>query len=369
MNKVMISWLVDGHDPQSVTILRLPAGCRAVVTVDDTTLGPAIGGVRMNSDVSAAEVIRLARAMTLKNAAAGLPHGGGKSGIHTPAEFARADTEQVVRAFAYAIRDMNDYVPGPDMGTDETAMAWIHDENGRAVGLPQALGGIPLDEVGATGYGLAICAQALEDTGRLHLAGSHVAIQGFGAVGRHAARFLAERGAVIVAVSDRSGAVFDPQGLDVAALAAVKQSGRTLAQAPEVKMLTTDELLTLDCDVLIPAAQPDVINVGNAERVHARIVLSGANIAVTEAAETVLHQRGVLAVPGIIANAGGVICAATEYRGGDQAQAFAAIAQRIHANTTELIDRMSTGGRLPTEAAQEMALERIRAAAGYRRRF
>jgi len=212
MNKVMISWLVDGHDPQSVTILRLPAGCRAVVTVDDTTLGPAIGGVRMNSDVSAAEVIRLARAMTLKNAAAGLPHGGGKSGIHTPAEFARADTEQVVRAFAYAIRDMNDYVPGPDMGTDETAMAWIHDENGRAVGLPQALGGIPLDEVGATGYGLAICAQALEDTGRLHLAGSHVAIQGFGAVGRHAARFLAERGAVIVAVSDRSSAVFDPQG-------------------------------------------------------------------------------------------------------------------------------------------------------------
>lgn len=369
MNDILIGWPFDGLDPHSVHLFRLPLGCRGFVVVDDITLGPAIGGVRMNADVTVGEVARLARAMTLKNAAAGLPHGGGKAGIQTPAGFSTDDTERVIRAFGYALRDLRDYIPGPDMGTNETAMAWIHDETGRAVGLPRVMGGIPLDEIGATGYGLAICANALDLAGRLDLDGARIAIQGFGAVGRHAARFLADGGAKIVAVSDRGGAAYAEDGLDVTALADAKRDGWSVTDAAGGKPLTADELLALDCDVLIPAAQPDVITEANADRIGARVVLPGANIAVTEAAEAILHRRGVLVMPDFIANAGGVICAAVEYRGGDQAQAFAAIAQKVHANTTEVIDRMAVGDRTATDAAREMALGRIDAAAAYRRRF
>lgn len=361
-----VSWPEDEYGPRSVTVLRLPAGCTGYVVVDDVALGPAIGGLRMSPSVTPSEVARLARAMTLKNAAALLPHGGAKAGIRTPGPLDATTRERVVRAFAVGIRGLTDYVPGPDMGTDETVMAWIRDEIGRAVGLPAALGGIPLDEIGATGYGLAACADALARAGRLRLRGARVAIQGFGSVGRHAARFLAERGARIVAVSDTSAAVHDPGGLDVAALAAFK-GGHHLADYPDAKVIDRDELLTLDCDVLVPAAQPDVITDANADRVRAAVLLPGANIAVTAAAEASLHARGVLCLPDFVVNAGGVICAAVEYRGGDRTAAFAAIDERIRANTDELL---RAAGREPLRAAAEsMARARVDRAAAWRRRF
>jgi glutamate dehydrogenase (NAD(P)+) len=361
-------WAADEYGPQLVAVLRLPANCMGIVVVDDVSLGDAIGGVRMAPSVTPAEVARLARAMTLKNAAAGLPHGGGKAGIRTPEGFDRADRERVIRAFARAIRGIIEYIPGPDMGTDETAMAWVHDEIGRAVGLPALIGGIPLDEIGATGHGVAVCAQALESAGRLRLSGARVAVQGFGAVGRHAARLLEERGASIVAVSDTSAAVYEPDGLDVAALLAFKATNR-LAEYPGAKVLDRDELLALDCDVLVPAAQPDVIHEGNAASVRARVLLPGANIAVTEAAEAWLGAHGVLCVPDFIANAGGVICAAVEWRGGRRAEAFAAIDEAITANVAELLQRMSATGAAPRAAANAMARARVRRAADFRRRF
>ena len=127
---------------------------KAVVAIDNVACGPSIGGIRMAPDVSATEAFRLARAMTLKNAAAGLPHGGGKSVIFGDPKIAPEDKERLIRAFARGIRDLVEYIPGPDMGTDERCMAWIKDEIGRAVGLPREIGGIPLDEIGATGFGL-----------------------------------------------------------------------------------------------------------------------------------------------------------------------------------------------------------------------
>lgn len=361
------SWPADEYGPASVTVLRLPAGCTGFVVVDDVSLGPAIGGLRMNPSVTAAEVARLARAMTLKNAAALLPHGGAKAGIRTSGDLDAASRESVLRAFARGIRDLRDYVPGPDMGTDETAMAWIDDEIGRAVGLPALLGGIPLDQIGATGYGLAVCAQALDAAGRLSLAGARVAIQGFGAVGRNAARFLAERGAVVVAVSDITAAVYDPGGLDVAGLLAFKDR-HGLAEWPSAKVLDRDDLLSLDCDVLVPAAQPDVITEANASQVQAAVILPGANIAVTPGAEAQLHARGVLVVPDFVANAGGVICAAVEYRGGSRAEAFAAIEERIRANTTELLQATAESGEALRPAAERMARARVERARSYRRR-
>jgi glutamate dehydrogenase/leucine dehydrogenase len=194
-------------------------------------------------------------------------------------------------------------------------------------------------------------------------------VQGFGAVGRHAALQLMRRGARVVAVSDISGAVQDPDGLDIEALSAFKHD-RPLGEFPGAKPMERDALIGADCDILVPAAQADVIHEGNADWVRARVVLQGANLPVTAGAEAIFAQRGVLSIPDVVANAGGVICAAVELRGGTTDQAFAAIAEKIRASTGELLGRMR--GRIPTlprQAALAMARERLTAAEAYRRRF
>lgn len=360
-------WQADELGPRSVTFLELPGGLRGVVAVDNITLGPAIGGLRMTPDVTPAEVLRLARAMTLKNAAVGLPHGGAKSGIAVPYELGPRRKEAVVRAFAARIAHLTEYWPGPDMGTDETAMAWIYDEIGRCVGRPAAIGGIPLDTLGATAFGLVVCAEVLHDAGMLRIPGCRVAVQGFGAVGRNVALMLHERGAQVVAVSDRGGAVIEPEGLDVPKLAEFVRE-RELRDFPGAAALPRDELITLDCDVLVPAAQPDVIDEAIAGRVRASVVLEGANIPATAGAERRLYDRKVLVVPDIIANAGGVICAAGEAHGLGPAQAFADITDRIHASVGDWLERVGSGQR-PREAALGLADERLRVAATYRRTF
>jgi glutamate dehydrogenase/leucine dehydrogenase len=369
MTELVHSWPVDDLGPETVCFFRLPIGAEGIVVVDNLTLGSAIGGVRLAPSVTATEVARLARAMTIKNAVAGLPHGGGKAGIRASGALSIVDKERVVRAFAQAIRDLCGYIPGPDMGTNETAMAWIHDEIGRAVGLPSVIGGIPLDEIGATGYGVAECASALELAGRLSLVGARVAVQGFGAVGRHAAMQLQTRGARVVGVSDSSGAVHDPEGLNVRELVDFTQS-RPIVEYDGAKPIPRDDLLTVDCDVLVPAAVPDAVHEGNADLVQATVILQGANLPVTAAAEAMLAKRGVLSVPDVIANAGGVICAALEYRGGLRTQAFAEISERIRANTSELLDRLSKqNDLLPSEAAVMMARTRLDSASVFRRSF
>jgi glutamate dehydrogenase/leucine dehydrogenase len=215
----------DAPGPAKLVYIWRPAlGLKAVVAIDNTACGPAIGGVRMAPDVSAEEAFRLARAMTFKNAAAGLPHGGAR------------DKERLIRGFAAAIAELVVYIPGPDVGTDEVAMGWIRDETGRAVGLPRELGGIPLDEPGATGFGAA-------------------------------------------------------------ALAA----------------------------------------------------------------------RGVLVLPDFIANAGGVICAPVEYQRGSETAAFAALDEKIRANTTAMPGRVQSEQMLPRDAAVALARRCIDRAMATRR--
>ncbi|GAA3560583.1 Glu/Leu/Phe/Val dehydrogenase [Nonomuraea rosea] len=367
--EITAAWQADELGPAKVVFLRPMPHMAAVVVVDNLALGPAMGGVRWSPSVSVSEVARLARAMTLKNAAAGLPYGGGKSGIYLPPCPDGESRYPAMRAFARAIEQLTDYIPGPDMGTDEGCMAVVHDEIGRAVGLPSVLGGIPLDELGATGYGLACCAEALAADKIIELDGARVVVQGFGAVGTHAARYLAERGARIIAVSDIAGAVHQDAGLDVEALLAAKRAGKPVAAFPGGTARDRDEILWQKCDLLVPAAGPDVFTAGNAARVRAKVILQGANIPATAEAEHIFHRRGVLCVPDILANAGGVICAAVEQQGGNRAQAFAAIEEKIRANTAELVDRLDAGDVPPREAATAMAMSRLRAAGGYRRRF
>ena len=350
-----------------VHIWRPGVALKAVVAIDNVACGPAIGGVRMAPDVSTEEAFRLARAMTLKNAAAGLPHGGGKSVIFGDPKMPAADKERLIRAFASAIADLADYIPGPDMGTDEVAMGWIRDETGRAVGLPRELGGIPLDEIGATGFGLVCAIEVAAERLGLPLAGARVVTQGFGSVGTHAARFLAEKGAVLVGASDTQGTLADENGLDVAALIALKAEGRSLRDHPGGKQLDGDAIIDIPCDIWIPAARPDVIDAGNVARLHTQLVAQGANIPCTPEAEAALAERGVLVLPDFIANAGGVICAAIEYQGGSESDAFAAIAEKIRGNTRAMLDRVAGGGLLPRAAAIGLAKSRIERAMQTRR--
>ncbi len=357
----------DDFGPAKVVHLsESRTGLRAVVVVDNVAAGPAIGGVRMASNMTTDVCVRLARAMSLKNAMAGLRHGGGKSGIIAAATIAPADKERLVRAFAAGIRDLADYIPGPDMGTDEAAMAWVHDEIGRAVGLPAELGGLPLDELGATGFGVAVAADMAADRAGVDLDGARVVIQGYGNVGRHAARFLAERGCIVVAAADSRGAVADAAGLAIDALDELKHGGHSVADHPSGG-LPRDAVIDVECDIWIPAAGPDVITADNVDRLRTHMVVQGANIAVTPAAETRLHEKAVVSVPDFIANAGGVICAAAELTHGSQRLAFEEIEERVRSNTDVVLEESASSGEPPRDVAMAMAHDRVRQAMAMRR--
>ncbi len=357
----------DDLGPEKVLELYDPAtGLQAILVVDNVAAGPAIGGVRMATDVTAAECFRLARAMTLKNAMAGLAHGGGKSVIAADPGMPAADRSRLIKSFARAIADVRDYIPGPDMGTDEQAMAEVKYQIGRAVGLPREVGGIPLDEIGATGYGLAVALEAAEPFCDLPGSNMRVVVQGFGSVGQHVIRFLAERGARLVGVSDSHGARVCPEGFDLESLLAAKTGGTSVAGFDQGEAIDPEALIGVDCDVWIPAARPDVIREDNAGRVRAKVVAQGANIPATPAAEEILAGNGVLVLPDFVANAGGVICGAVEFHGGSQSQALESIAEKIRANVTEVLRRAVEDGALPRAAAMQIARDRVRKAMSFR---
>ncbi len=358
----------DALGPAKVVHVYEPRiGLRGTLVVDNVAIGPSIGGLRMAPDVSTEECFRLARAMTFKNAAAGLPHGGGKSVLYGDPKCPPEQKERLVRAMACSLGDVRDYIFGPDMGTDEACMAWVKDEIGRSVGLPRELGGIPLDELGATGFGLAHCAEIAVRECDFELDGARVVVQGFGSVGIHAARFLRERGCVLVGASDVRGAIADPAGLDVDALVERKREGRSVADHPDGKALDREALIDLECEIWVPAARPDVIREDNVKRLRTKLIVSGANIPATDAAERFLHEQGVLCVPDFIANAGGVICAAMEYAGATRSAAFEAIAEKIRSNTQQVLEDAKRRGVLPRQAATDLAARRVETAMGLRR--
>lgn len=362
----MFDRFADEYGPEKIVHIYEPrCGLKGIVVIDNISAGPAIGGIRMAPDVSVAEVFRLARAMTWKNALAGIPHGGGKSGIL--ADPAIPNKETLIRQFARAMERLEGYIPGPDMGTDETAMAWVRDEIGRSVGLSKVLGGIPLDQIGATGYGLAVCAEVAQEFADIDLQGARVVVQGFGNVGTHTARYLKDRGATLVGASDLDGTVVDRDGIDVDELARCKQDTGRVTDYPRGEKLPMESWIDIPCDIFVPAARPDVIDETNALQLDCKVVLQGANIPVTSRAERILHDRGILSIPDFVANAGGVICASVEYRGGTQKAAFETIEEKIRENTREVLQKAREHSQIPAEAALALAKQRVAEAMAYRR--
>ena len=358
----------DDLGPAKVIHVYEPSvGLKGVLVVDNVARGPSIGGLRIGTEVCAEECFRLARAMTLKNAAADLPHGGGKSVIYGDPKMPKKEKERMIRAFASSVREIHEYIFGPDMGTDEECMAWIKDEIGRSVGLPRDFGGIPLDEIGATAWGLSHATEVALRYCDFALDGARLVVQGFGAVGKHTACFLAKKGALLVGAADSRGTISNPHGLDVDALVELKKAGKSVTDYPDGTKLDRDAVIELECDIWIPAAQADVIDESNVSRLNTKLVLEGANIPITYGAEKYLHEQGVIVVPDIIANAGGVICAAMEYQGAFLSAAFQAIEEKVRRNTKLVLGEVMARGILPREAAVELAVQRLKRCMGYRR--
>jgi glutamate dehydrogenase (NAD(P)+) len=372
---------IDEWGPEKIVCVSdSRTGMRGVLVIDNTARGMGKGGTRMSPSVTVTEIARLARVMTWKWAAVDLFFGGAKAGILGDPN--GPDKERVLRAFARKLADQipASYVAGLDMGMTERDAAVIQDElgdRGAAVGVPEQLGGVPYDELGVTGYGVAESVDAaLRRVGR-DPKGARVALQGFGAVGFAAARRLDELGASVVALSTSRGVMYDPDGLDVPKWLALRaeHGDDCVLAAPDSARLAAGEELLVDCDVLIPAATQDVIDVEVAARIRATLVVEGANLPTSPAARAVLAQRGVTLVPDFIANAGGTVAGAfamdarySAFRP-DPAAIFAEIATRLRQNTHTVLDRAEALGVTPHEAALALATDRVRAAMELRGRL
>jgi glutamate dehydrogenase (NAD(P)+) len=290
-----------------------------------TVLGPTKGGIRYHPGVSLSEVSALAMLMSWKCALMQLPYGGAKGGVACePGSMSRRELERMTRRYTAEVMlligpDLD--IPAPDMGTDEQTMAWIMDTyamtQGRTVpgvvtGKPVLVGG-SAGRRDATGRGLVyVLAQAVREAG-IELRGARIAIQGFGNVGSVTARLLWREGALVTAVVDVKGGVYNSRGLDIRALGAHVREAGTVAGFPDADPITNADLLALQCDVLVPAALGGQITEQNADRVRAKIIAEGANGPTTPEADGILADRGVMLIPDILANAGGVIVSYFEW--------------------------------------------------------
>jgi glutamate dehydrogenase (NAD(P)+) len=283
-----------------------------------TTMGPTKGGIRFDMDVDLGEVAALAMWMTWKCSIVGVPFGGAKGGVRiNPMNLSRAELQRVTRRFTMEIINVigpDTDIPAPDLGTNEQVMAWLMDTYSQHVGhavpaivtgKPPALGG-SVARREATGRGLMFLLPQAAAAVDLNPMGAKVAIHGFGNVGRYAAVAAQEMSASVVAVSDISGAVYNPDGLDIPAVAKWVDENRFLEGYPDADFIEGSALIGLDVDVLVPAAIQNVIRADNAPDVKAKLVIEGANNPTTLEADDLLRDRGVLIVPDILANAGGV---------------------------------------------------------------
>ncbi|MFB6110185.1 MAG: Glu/Leu/Phe/Val dehydrogenase [Halodesulfurarchaeum sp.] len=336
----------------------------------DGSRGPYKGGIRYHPSVSRGEVIALSGWMSFKTAVVSLPLGGAKGGIALdPREYSAGELERITRAYATEIRPLigeDRDIPAPDVNTGQREMNWIRDtyETLERTTAPGIVTGKPIDSGGsagrveATGRSIAIAAREAFKYLDRDLSGATVAVQGFGNVGQHAARFLHAAGATIVAISDSSGAIHDAGGLDPDAVLDRKREAGSVVDFEAGTEVTNEDLLTLDVDLLIPAALSGAITADLAPDVAADVIVEGANGPITDEADQQLSERGVEIVPDILANAGGVIVSYLEW---------VQNRQRHHWDTetvnTKLEERMVSAFETLTETAADPEIPDLRTAA------
>jgi glutamate dehydrogenase (NAD(P)+) len=287
--------------------------------IHSTILGPGKGGIRFDPHVTLDEVRALAAWMTWKCAVVDIPYGGAKGGIAcNPRKMSAGEIERLMRAYTLAMIDIfgqDKDIPAPDMGTGPREMAWLMDEYSRAKGMtthgvvtgkPLVLGG-SLGRTEATGRGVMVSALAAMDKLKLNPYRATAAVQGFGNVGSHAANLLTEKGVKICGISDISGAYYNSNGIDIQKAIEYRDNNNgTLEGFKEAEIIGGEELLTLPVDLLVPAAMEDVITKANASKIQAKLIVEGANGPTSAKADDIINEKGIMVVPDILANAGGV---------------------------------------------------------------
>ena len=344
----------------------------------NSALGPYKGGVRYHPETNMSEVMALSMWMTWKCSLLQLPFGGGKGGVRVdPRRLSFREIEALSRGYFAAIsrlvgEDLD--IPAPDVYTNPQTMAWYIDEYYRIIGhnvfgvvtgKPQQLGGLGTRIV-ATGFGVAAIAREAASKMLGGIEGKRVAVQGFGNVGSYAAYYLSSWGARVVAVSDSSGGIYDPRGLRIDEVMRIKSEKGKVIEYPDAKRISNEELLTLDVDILIPAALENVITIDNAPKIRARLIVEGANGPTTPEADDILFKRGIFVVPDILANAGGVTASWIEWvnnrMGGwiTDDEAMRKLEEKMIAAFRTLYSYMNKRSDIdPRTAAQAVAVERV----------
>ena len=370
---VKIEAFADEWGPEKILQVYDPkTGMNGVLVVDNTTLGPGKGGIRMMSTITTKEVFRLARTMTWKCALAKIPFGGAKSGIIAdPKQMSEEKKMKLIRAFSRALKRLcpSLYVAAPDINTGEKEMAVFALENGSmksATGKPAHLCvkpgvecGIP-HEYGSTALGVVQATfTAANYVANLDIDQATAAIEGFGNVGSFVAEYLTQIDVKVVAVSDSKGCIYNSDGLNYEKLLDIKTKTGSVINYRPGKVLKNWELFELPVEILIPAAIPDVINAENVEHIKAKIVVEAANLPVRPEIEKVLTDRGVMVVPDILANAGGVISSYAEYRGYNPKRMLEMVQRKIRQNTVKVIETALNKNIELRDAAMSIAKERI----------
>ena len=354
----------DAYGPQKVLEVYDPkSGMHGFCVIDNLALGPGKGGIRMTPTVSIAEVAALARTMTWKTAMAELPFGGAKSGlIADPRTLSPEKKKGIIQAFAEALRGISpeSYIAAPDINTAEQEMGWFAEVLGRTscTGKPKALGGLP-HELGSTGFGVFHATNVAAEHAGLDLRNARVAIEGFGNVGRFAAKYLAEAGATLAAVSDSRGVISNPSGLEFEKLVQAKEEHGSVTMYGSGKVLPNAEIVRLPVDILVTAAVPNLIGPGDVDHIKAKLIIEGSNIPTTPDVEAILHQKKVLVVPDFVANAGGVISSYAEWAGKSEADMFTLVEQKVKKNTRITLEHAKERALTPRDAALGIARQRV----------
>lgn len=364
--------LMDEWGPEKIICVSdTRTGMQGVIVIDNTARGMAKGGTRMSPTLDVAEMARLARTMTWKWAVADLFFGGAKAGIK--ADPTASNKHEVLRAWARALRKHipSEYVVGLDMGMSEKDSGVVQDElgdRGAAVGTPASLGGMPYDQLGFTGFGVAESTREAVEFAGLDLSKSSIAIQGFGAVGSAAAKRYRELDSTVVAISTSEGGLYDERGLDIPLLLELREAhgDRLVDHYEGARRLELGEELTLPVDIVVPAATQDVVDADVAREIKAKLVVEGANLAVDAGAQSVLHESGVVLVPDFVANAGAVVSTGSAMDNRYSALApdaeamYVTVSDKLRSNTKQVLTESRDSQVPPRRAALQIAEQRVR---------
>ena len=385
MNSLTPEYIVKVYDPK--------IGMRGFLVIDNLNLGPGKGGIRMTPDVSEEEVMRLAQTMTYKNALADIPFGGAKAGIVWSGGSDELK-KQYIQSFARMIKPFmpKKYIAGPDVNTGEREMQWFVEATGNwrtATGKPANLCILPAGrqgkfsskvgsfsneeklkqgwrgkcgiphEFGSTGFGVVQSAVIAAKLKGMDIKNATIAIEGFGNVGTFAFKYLKEMGAKIVSVADSRGAVYNEKGLEEKLLHDLKKERKSVADYKPGKKMSREEIFELPVDILIPASVTDVINDKNKAKIKAKIIVEGANIPMREDVEDWLWQKGIMIVPDMIANAGGVVSSYAEYRGYNPKRMFDLVEKKVKKATKLVLEESIEKNKNPRQVALEIAKKRL----------